>query len=59
MDLYGDWIFGNINAAMADRGTPATLCRTTDRVEWPGFSLIPDIGMPRRGLDGRQDYMRP
>jgi len=59
LDAYGDVIFEKINSGMADRGIPVTLCRTTDRVEWPGYSLIADIGMARRGPDGRNEYMRP
>ena len=59
LDMYGDWIFNRINDVMLQRGVPVTLCRTTNRVEWPGYSLVADIGMPRRGLDGKNDYIRP
>jgi len=59
LDAYSDVILERINAGMAERGVPVTLCRTTDRVEWPGYSVIADIGMARRGPDLRKDYMRP
>lgn len=58
LDAYGDVVFERINTGMADRGVPVTLCRTTDRMEWPGYSVIADIGMARRGPDYRDDYIR-
>jgi hypothetical protein len=59
MDSYGDWVFRHINAAMDQRGTKVSLCRTTDRVEWPGYSLVPDQGKAHRGPDYQEDYLRP
>ena len=58
LDAYGDVVFERINTAMTERGVPVTLCRTTDRMEWPGYSVIADIGMARRGPDYRDDYIR-
>jgi hypothetical protein len=58
MDTYGDLIFDSINPEMAAREVPVTLCRTTDRVEWPGYALVKDIGMPKRGPDNSDTYMR-
>lgn len=58
LDAYGDVVFERINTAMIDREVPVTLCRTTDRMEWPGYSVIADIGMARRGPDYRDDYIR-
>ena len=59
MDAYGDFIFAHLNEEMAARDVPVTLCRTTDRVEWPGFSVVADTGVPKRGPDFRMDYLRP
>ena len=59
LDAYGDMVFEHINAGMVGRGEPVTLCRTTDRLEWPGYSVIADIGKARRGPDDRHDYIRP
>lgn len=59
IDAYADLIFERINDEMLARGVPVTLCRTTDRVEWPGFSVVADTGMRRRGPDFRMDYLRP
>jgi predicted O-methyltransferase YrrM len=58
LDAYGDVVFERINAGMADRNVPVTLCRTTDRMEWPGYSVIADIGKARRGPDFQDDYVR-
>ncbi len=58
MDTYGDLIFESINPEMAAREVPVTLCRTTDRVEWPGYALVHDMGMPRRGPDFNDTYLR-
>ena len=58
LDPYGDVIFERINGGMADRGMPVTLCRTTDRMEWPGYSVVADIGIARRGPDYQDDYVR-
>lgn len=58
IDAYGDVIFERINTGMAEREVPVTLCRTTDRMEWPGFSVIADIGRARRGPDYQDDYLR-
>lgn len=58
LDTYGDLIFDSINAEMAARGVPVTLCRTTDRVEWPGYALVHDMGMPKRGPDNNDTILR-
>ena len=59
MDHYGDLIFEHLVAEMAARQVPATLCRTTNRVEWPGYSVVSTIGVPRRGPDYHMEYLRP
>lgn len=58
LSAYGDWIYDHAPATLANRGVAVTLCRTTDRAEWPGYSLIPDIGMPRRGHDDHPEDVR-
>ncbi len=59
LDAYSDVVFQRINDGMTDRKAPVTLCRTTDRVEWPGYSVITNIGRPLRGTDMNIDYVRP
>ena len=59
MDHYGDLIFEHLHAEMAARRVPVTLCRTTNRVEWPGYSVVSHIGIPRRGPDYTMEYLRP
>ena len=58
MDAYGDLIYENLHAEMAARQVPVTLCRTTNRVEWPGYSVVSHIGIPRRGPDYQMQYLR-
>ena len=59
LDAYSDIIFQRINDGMANRKAPVTLCRTADRVEWPGYSVIANNGRPRRGPDFNDQYVRP
>jgi hypothetical protein len=59
LDAYSDIIFQRINDGMASRKAPVTLCRTADRVEWPGYSVIANNGRPRRGPDFNDQYVRP
>jgi predicted O-methyltransferase YrrM len=59
LDAYSDIIFQRINDGMASRKAPVTLCRTSDRVEWPGYSVIANNGRPRRGPDFNDQFVRP
>lgn len=58
LSQYSDWLFDSANQAMAERGVPITLCRTTDSIEWPGFSMVHDIGIARRGHDDMPSELR-
>ena len=58
-EYYGEWIYQNLVDSLERREVPSTLCRTTDKSEWVGFSVVDFEGRMRRGPDYALDHLRP